>query len=51
VRCGCARRSCGSRAITAPLKPHFAYGQLGKPDFALAHAFHIANHQDEISVG
>jgi len=36
---------------TGPLKPHFAYGQLGKPDFALAHAFHIANHQDEISVG
>jgi hypothetical protein len=36
---------------TGPLKPHFAYGALGKPDFALAHAFHIANHQDEISVG
>ncbi len=31
-----------------PLKPHFAYGALGKKDFALAHAFHIANHQDEI---
>lgn len=31
-----------------PLKPHFAYGALGKADFALAHAFHIANHQDEI---
>jgi hypothetical protein len=31
-----------------PLKPHFAYGALDKTDFALAHAFHIANHQDEI---
>jgi hypothetical protein len=32
---------------TAALKPHFAYGALSKADFALAHAFHIANHQDE----
>lgn len=31
-----------------PLKPHFAYGTLSKSEFALAHAFHIANHQDEI---
>ncbi|UUZ76786.1 DUF1569 domain-containing protein [Polaromonas sp. P1(28)-13] len=31
-----------------PLKPHFAYGALSKADFALAHVFHIANHQDEI---
>lgn len=30
------------------LKPHFAYGALGKADFSLAHALHIANHQDEI---
>jgi Protein of unknown function (DUF1569) len=30
------------------LKPHFAYGALNKADFARAHAFHIANHQDEI---
>jgi Protein of unknown function (DUF1569) len=30
--------------------PHFAYGQLSKTDFALAHAFHIANHQDEFVV-
>jgi len=34
-----------------PLKPHFAYGSLGKADFALAHAFHIANHQDEVVLG
>jgi hypothetical protein len=32
------------------LKPHFAYGALSKADFSLAHAFHIANHQDEIVV-
>ena len=31
-----------------PLKPHFAYGSLSKPDFALAHSMHIANHRDEI---
>jgi hypothetical protein len=34
-------------AHTGALKPHFAYGVLSKADFALAHAFHIANHQDE----
>ncbi|HSV35930.1 MAG TPA: DUF1569 domain-containing protein [Ramlibacter sp.] len=33
------------------LKPHFAYGALSKTEFALAHAFHIANHQDEVRVG
>ncbi len=32
------------------LRPHFAYGKLNKQDFARAHAFHIANHQDEIVV-
>ncbi len=32
------------------LHPHFAYGQLSKADFALAHALHIANHQDEIAL-
>ncbi len=36
-------------AHTGLLKPHFAYGQLSKADFALAHSFHIANHQDEIT--
>ena len=33
------------------LKPHFAYGHLSREEFSLAHAFHIANHQDEIVVG
>jgi Protein of unknown function (DUF1569) len=36
---------------TGSLKPHFAYGALSRGDFALAHTFHIANHQDEIVVG
>jgi len=35
-------------AYNGPLKPHFAYGALSKPDFALAHNLHIVNHQDEI---
>jgi hypothetical protein len=35
-------------AHTGPLKPHFAYGTLTKPEFAIAHQMHIANHQDEI---
>ena len=34
----------------SPLRPHFAYGTLDKRDFALAHALHIANHQDEIVI-
>ena len=38
------------QAHTGALKPHFAYGALSREDFALAHAFHIANHQDEITV-
>ena len=36
---------------TGVLQPHFAYGKLSRADFALAHAFHIANHQDEIVGG
>lgn len=35
-------------AHSGVLKPHFAYGVLGKSDFAVAHTLHIANHQDEI---
>lgn len=37
-------------AHTGVLKPHFAYGVLGKGEFALAHTLHIANHQDDIVV-
>ena len=33
-----------------PLQPHFAYGRLSHADFALAHAMHIANHQDAMTV-
>jgi Protein of unknown function (DUF1569) len=32
------------------LMPHFAYGKLDKKEYSRAHAFHIANHQDEIIV-
>jgi Protein of unknown function (DUF1569) len=35
---------------SAALKPHFAYGNLSKSDYAVAHSMHIANHQDEISI-
>jgi hypothetical protein len=35
---------------TGALQPHFAYGALNHNDFALAHTFHIANHQDAIVV-
>ena len=35
-------------AHSGALKPHFAYGALTKPEFALAHQMHISNHQDEI---
>lgn len=34
-----------------PLRPHFAYGPLGKGEYALAHSLHIANHQDEVQLG
>jgi hypothetical protein len=36
------------QAHSGALRPHFAYGALDKNDYALAHSFHIANHQDEI---
>ena len=38
------------QAHTGALQPHFAYGALSRADFALAHAFHVANHQDDIEV-
>jgi Protein of unknown function (DUF1569) len=38
------------QAHAGALKPHFAYGNLSKADYAMAHSFHIANHQDEIVV-
>jgi hypothetical protein len=39
------------RGWQGPLQPHFAYGRLDKAEYALAHAFHVANHQDEIRAG
>jgi hypothetical protein len=45
------RRAIASfNGYAGTLKPHFAYGSLSKADFALAHGFHIANHQDELNV-
>jgi hypothetical protein len=38
------------QAHTGALKPHFAYGQLSKADYSVAHTLHIANHQDEIAI-
>ena len=38
-------------AYAGTLRPHFAYGSLTKPEFALAHNMHIMNHQDEIFTG
>jgi hypothetical protein len=38
------------RQHTGEMRPHFAYGALGKADFALAHTLHIANHQEEIQL-
>ncbi len=29
---------------TKPLRPHFAYGELSKAEYDLAHAMHMANH-------
>ena len=30
------------------LKPHFAYGALNKPQYAVAHVLHINNHFEDI---
>lgn len=32
------------RQWTAPLRPHFAYGELSKDEYEQAHAMHLANH-------
>lgn len=31
-------------AWSGPLRPHFAYGELAREDYARAHAMHLANH-------
>lgn len=31
------------------LQPHFAYGELSKEDYALAHVLHLNNHLEEVS--
>ena len=32
------------QARSEPFKPHFAYGELNKSEYELAHAMHLANH-------
>lgn len=35
------------KGYEADMKPHFAYGQLDKADYAIAHVLHINNHLEE----
>lgn len=37
------------RNWSKPLQPHFAYGALGKQEYELAHAMHLANHLSQFS--
>jgi len=39
------------RDFDGALRPHFAFGSLGKDQFALAHLMHIENHLEEVRVG
>lgn len=36
-------------AFDGPLQPHFAYGQLSKAEYTLAHIMHINNHFEEFT--
>lgn len=33
-----------------PLRPHFAYGDLSRPDYTAAHVMHLANHFSRVEV-
>lgn len=33
-----------------PLEPHFAFGELSKREYEIAHALHIHNHFDELKI-
>ncbi len=39
------------RDFDGPLRPHFAFGHLGKDRFARAHLLHVENHLDEVQGG
>ncbi len=39
------------RDFNGALRPHFAFGALGKDQFALAHLMHIENHLEEVRLG
>lgn len=34
----------------SPLQPHFAYGGLGRDEYAIAHVMHINNHLEEFAI-
>jgi hypothetical protein len=36
---------------SGPLRPHFAYGALARPQYELAHAMHLANHLSAYRAG
>lgn len=38
------------KAFNRPLAPHFAYGELSKHEYELAHVMHLYNHLQEITV-
>ncbi|AOW13068.1 hypothetical protein LPB72_19120 [Hydrogenophaga crassostreae] len=40
----------GFQQWTKPLQPHFAYGDLDKAQYELAHAMHLANHFSQFNV-
>ena len=37
-------------SYTGELQPHFAFGPLNKPDYAIAHVLHIDNHLQEFAL-
>ena len=37
-------------AHAAPLRPHFAYGELDKAQYTRAHLLHLANHAQRIAL-
>lgn len=38
------------QSFEGPLMPHFAYGELARNEYAIAHAMHVNNHFDEFQL-
>jgi len=38
------------KEYTKPLQPHFAYGQLTKREYEIAHVMHLNNHLEEVFI-